>query len=409
MLSSVLEIIFAKMTTIFNITVDKPQRRFLSELFRTVFALQGRATFTNMARFSALGERTFRRWYSRAFDWVAFNLIVVRLRAHPADRFIGVFDTSFLPKSGKRTWGLDKFFSSTTKRTQTGLEVSLLGVIAVESREAFAVDATQTPPGLATGEHTPTYSRIDFYLEQITDCLTRLPDVTHFVGDGYYAKTKVFDTLRRHDKHLITKLRPEANLRFLAQPWERNHRSTRGGRPRRYAGKVCFEGLDQAGSRFSEEGCLEDLPHVRLYSALVNSEYFKRDLRLVVLHNERDGSYLVLASTDLRQTAEEIVAFYRLRYQLEFIIRDAKQFTGLSECQARDEAKLDFHLNMSVAAVNLGRLVSRRLSLSLTSYVREAYNAFLVSRLLSELSLEADLGISHPGIKRVIQTGRIAA
>lgn len=96
-------------------------------------------------------------------------------------------------------------------------------------------------------------------------------------------------------------------------------------------------------------------------------------------------------------------------YTIEFIIRDAKQFTGLAQCQGRDEAKLDFHLNMSVAAVNLGRLVSRRVSLSLTSYVREAYNAFLVGQLLSELSLEADFEISHPGIERVIQTGRIAA
>lgn len=241
--------------------------------------------------------------------------------------------------------------------------------------------------------------------EQITDCLERLPHVTHFVGDGYCAKKKVFDTLRSHDKHLITKLRPDANLRFLAQPWERNT----GGRPRRYAGKVQFEDFDQAGSRFSEAGALEDLPHVRFYTALVNGEHFKRDMRLVVLHNERDGSYLVLVSTDLEQPAEEVVAYYRLRYQLEFIIRDAKQFTGLTHCQARDEAKFDFHLNMSVAAVNLGRLVSRRLSLSLTSYVREAYNAFLVGRLLSELSLEADVGISHPGIERVIQTGRIAA
>lgn len=232
--------------------------------------------------------------------------------------------------------------------------------------------------------------------------------VSHFVGDGYYAKRKVFDTLRRHDKHLITKLRPDANLRFLAQAWEQNS-GPRGGRPRRYMGKVRFEGFDRAGSPFSEEGRLEDLPHVCLYAALVNSEHFKRDLRLVVLHNVRDGSYLVLASTDLAQTADEIVAFYRLRYQLEFIIRDAKQFTGLTECQARDETKLDFHLNMSVAAVNLGRLVSRRVSLSLTSYVREAYNAFLVGRLLSELSLEADFEVSHSGIERVIQTGRIAA
>lgn len=415
-LSSVLDLIFAKMTTIFKLQVGKHQRRFLSELFRVVFALQGRATFTNMARFSCFSEQTFRRHFSRAFDWVAFNLIILRLRVHPRDRCIGVFDTSFLPKSGKHTWGLDKFFSSTAKRTQRGLEVSLLGVIAVESREAFALDATQTPPGLAaagaarasgrpTADITSAYSRIDFYLEQITDTLDRLSHVAYFVGDGYYAKSKVFDTLTRHDKHLITRLRPDANLRFLAQPWEQNGR----GRRRRYAGKVRFADFDSLESRFSEEGVLADMPHVRIYTALVNSTHFKRDLRVVVLHDARDGRYVVLASTSLEQTAEEVVAFYRLRYQLEFIIRDAKQFTGLTHCQARGEAELDFHLNMSVAAVNLARLVSRRMSMSLSSYAREAYNTFLVGRLLSELSLDAEFAINHPGVMRVIGTGRIAA
>jgi hypothetical protein len=411
LLSSVLDLIFAKMATNFNTWVAQPQRRFLSELFRTVFALQGRATFINRARFSSFGEQTFRRWFARSFNWVAFNLSVLRLRAHPSEHFIGVFDASFLPKSGKRTWGLDRFFSSTTKRTQKGLEVSLLGLVSTQSRETFVLDATQTPPGLSAAEpssHAPIahrYSRIDFYLEQITDCLDALPEVRHWVGDGYYAKRKVFDALRSRDRHLITKLRPDADLRHLALA--QIHKKV--GRPRRYAGKVRFSDFDAIDSPFSEEGCLEDLPHVRLYSELVHSVHFDRDLRLVVLHNERDGGYLVLASTDLEQAAEEIVMYYRLRYQIEFAIRDAKQFTGLTQCQARDEAKLDFHLNLSMAAVNLGRLLSDRSSLSFTSYVREAYNAFLVERLLSELSLGAEFEIIHPGIARVIQTGRIAA
>lgn len=409
LLQAVLDLIFAKMNTIYKTHIGKPQRAFLQELFRVVFARQGRVTFTNLARFSELHEHTFRRHFERAFDWVAFNLVLLRLRAHPDEPIIGVFDTSFLPKSGKKTYGLDKFFSSAAKAVRTGLEVSLLGVIAVNSRRAVGLDATQTPPGLSSeetaDEGSSRYSRIDFYLEQITDCLDRLAGVRYFVGDGYYAKRKVFETLTRHGKHLITKLRSDANLRFLAQPHERQS----GGRPRRYAGKVRFADFDGLASRFSEEGCLPDLPHVRIYTAVVNSEHFKRDLRVVVLHNEREDEYAVLCSSDTEQSAEEVVLFYRLRYQIEFVIRDAKQFTGLTHCQGRSEAKLDFHLNMSLAAVNVARLVCQRASLSLSSYVREAYNGFLVGRLLSELSLEAEFGISHPSVTRVIQTGRIAA
>ena len=116
---------------------------------------------------------------------------------------------------------------------------------------------------------------------------------------------------------------------------------------------------------------------------------------------------MVLCSTDLSQPADEIVQYYRLRYQLEFLIRDAKQHLGLSQCQGRDEAKLDYHLNASMAAVNLGRLVSDRLSISLESLLRQSYNAFLVGRLLTELSLGAELGITDPVVSRVIQLGQL--
>ena len=51
---------------------------------------------------------------------------------------------------------------------------------------------------------------------------------------------------------------------------------------------------------------------------------------------------------------------YRLRYQIEFVIRDAKQHSGLLHCQARSQEKLDFHLNMSVVAVNLLRLLAQK-------------------------------------------------
>ena len=99
-------------------------------------------------------------------------------------------------------------------------------------------------------------------------------------------------------------------------------------------------------------------------------------------------------------------------YTIEFIIRDAKQHLGLSQCQARDQAKLDFHLNASVAGVNLGRLASSRLSISLGSLLRESYNTYLGGRLLSELSLEAEFGLTDPvvvGVLRVGRIGRVAA
>lgn len=166
LLAPVVSTIFRKMADIYNCQVGFWQRQFLQKLLRAVFALRGRVNFTNLARFSPLHEQTFRRHFEKAFQWVWFNLTVFRLRRHPEEPIIGVFDCSFLPKSGTETWGLDPFFSSLAGRAKQGLEVSVLGIVATGSRRAFGIDATQTPPDLST-DQAAGYSRVDVYLEQI--------------------------------------------------------------------------------------------------------------------------------------------------------------------------------------------------------------------------------------------------
>jgi len=126
------------------------------------------------------------------------------------------------------------------------------------------------------------------------------------------------------------------------------------------------------------------------------------------LANSDFSDYVVLCSTDTEQPAEQVAEYYRLRYQLEFVIRDAKQHTGLTHCQARSEEKIDFHLNMSVAAVGVLRLLAKKKDCSLHTYRREAYNRMLIGRLLSTLGHSAEFERSDPRIQKVIRTGRIA-
>ncbi|WP_410336190.1 hypothetical protein [Longimonas sp.] len=78
----------------------------------------------------------------------------------------------------------------------------------------------------------------------------------------------------------------------------------------------------------------------------------------------------MLAYTDTSQPAGEVVRYYHPRYQIEFVIRDAKQPTGITHCQARSQEKLDFHLNMPVATVNLLRLLAHKSACSKRTYRR---------------------------------------
>jgi len=50
--------------------------------------------------------------------------------------------------------------------------------------------------------------------------------------------------------------------------------------------------------------------------------------------------------TDLTQEGMQIVRYYRSRFQIEFLYRDAKQHTGLNDCQARSKKNLIFTLTL---------------------------------------------------------------
>jgi hypothetical protein len=63
----------------------------------------------------------------------------------------------------------------------------------------------------------------------------------------------------------------------------------------------------------------------------------------------------VLGSTDPDLNGHKLIDLYVARFQIEFLFRDSKQFTGLLDCQARAEAALDFHFNASLATLNLVR------------------------------------------------------
>lgn len=90
-----------------------------------------------------------------------------------------------------------------------------------------------------------------------------------------------------------------------------------------------------------------------LYTAVVWSVSLKRRIRLAYLRKELDGkqSDVVLFSTDVDIEPCHLYRCYTARFQIEFIFRDARQFTGLADCQARSPEALDTHVNASLLAL----------------------------------------------------------
>jgi hypothetical protein len=394
--------------------VRQPQRKFLAVLFTTILALRGRVNFRNLSRYCEYSERTMARQFRASFAWPDFHQRVITAALDPRSALISVQDASFLPKSGKQTFGLGHFFNGCANRAERGLEISALAVVDVTRRCAFTLAVAQTPPGKeeATSAQEAEETRVDFYKQQLRDQRQRLPQsVKYHCVDGYFAKKKYVDEVVALKLHPITKLRSDADCLFL---YPGPHPKRRGPK-RKYDGKVTFQDL----RRFESLGTLEEASHVQLSTAIVWHVSLKRKLRVVVLVNRKDPHkprYIVLASTDLALDGRKLVEYYVARFQIEFLFRDSKQFTGLSDCQARAEAALDFHFNASLAMLNLARAEEVRASpahsaqiFSMASWKQCHFNERLLDLFIESLALDPTWVKNQPCYDELRTYGAIAA
>ena len=89
-----------------------------------------------------------------------------------------------------------------------------------------------------------------------------------------------------------------------------------------------------------------------------------------------------------------------------------KQFTGLTDCQARSKQKLDFHFNATLTALNLAkweayqqRNTDEPFVFSMASYKRRKLNHHLLERFIHNLALDETLIKSHPNYQSLCDYG----
>lgn len=365
----------------------------------------GKVNFTNLSRYSELNERTYRRQYQQDVEFAALNRALIGRASRTGAASLAVMDCSFIAKSGKATFGVDAFWNGCASRVEIGLEISVVGVVDVETEQGYALSAEQT----YAQSSLPEVSRMDQYLYHLDAVRPHLPlEVKYLAVDGAYAKHGFVSGAVDLKLHVISKLRCDANLQFLYTGEQK-----RRGRPRKYAGKVDLADL----SRFTWVETLK--PDVDLYTAVVWHVSLKRALRVAYLvdrcHATRVRTCL-LFSTDVEQDPVQIVQYYKLRFQIEFTFRDAKQFTGLEDCQARDAQKLAFHFNASLTALNLAKLDARQqhsgqesFGFSLASVKRRMLNQHLLDRFICNLDLEPSQIKSHPNYSSLCNYSTITA
>jgi len=385
------------LTTIFSKagTLRKSQRKFLQTFFATIFLAQGRINYKNLSRYMPYHAHTISNHYNSPVNFASFHEQSVNLviEKKEAKAWLLAVDCSYINKSGKHTAGLSSFWSGSANQSKKGLEISVCALVKSDGSETYAVDVVQTPGDLSAKEgESEDYTRTDFYVDQLRRVFKRYPWVRYLVADGYYMKEKVLVFLEEQkDTVLISKLRRNADLKFYL-----NRQTTPDAHGNKiYAAKFDHKNpLDQL-ELWMYEGQLDN---IKVYSQKLYSPHYKRDFNVCLCIHPKWGCAL-LASTDFSLSGKKMLRYYKSRFQIEFIFRDAKQFAGLNHCQARNEQALNFHFNTSIASINLTRIEAKlngeQESLSFNNIKREQYNKTVLNQFLDHL----DMDLSSPQIR----------
>ena len=144
-----------------------------------------------------------------------------------------------------------------------------------------------------------------------------------------------------------------------------------------------------------------------LYTLIAYSKSLKQKVSLAIWHSKEERKPKLFFCTDINMSGKDVIEYYRTRFQIKFCFRDAKGFTGLTHCQAREVAKLSFNFNESLTSVNLAKVMSKERSM--TSCKTIMHNVSLLERFISVSGIKFNRRLNDKLVKEVFEFAVIAA
>ena len=353
------------------------------DTLKLFMAIPGKVNFLQMGRYGEFSEQTYRNYFANeTFDWLSFNEHLVR-KALTGNLLAIAVDPSFLPKSGKKTPWIGKFWSGVAGEMKRGQEIFGVGVIDVDNHDCMTLGAIQTPD--AKSLEGMDYNLVEWYCQNLIILKERLQKISRLiVADAFFSKETFVSPLLREGFHVISRLRNDAVLFY---PTIRKPTGKRG-HPKWYDGKVDFSNLDL--SRCEEA----EVDRGRLFGLKAYSKSLKRFIKVAVWYPDEEDmtKWQIYFSTDDAMSVKDVINCYRTRFQLEFCFRDGKHYAALNDCQSTDLRKLEFHRNASFASVNIAKAACKELGIpfSISSCKSIIHNAYMLNRFICVSGLRPD-------------------
>lgn len=364
--------------------LDKTSLRQLSYIVPAMLAMTGRVTMLGISRWTEKGGsyRTIQRFFNSQIMWAKVNWFLIR--HHLLDRQDTVLisgDESVVTKAGKKTYGLDRFFSSLYNKPVSGLSFFSLSLISVKERTSYPVMMEQVvkeaeeKPAKKVKKQTKKRGRpkgsknknrrdvvLKPYLVHIQTMLKRLLRLIgsdlkaiYCVMDGAFGNNNALQMVQQCSLHLISKLRYDAALYFPYQGPQK-----KSGANKKYGDKLNYANLP---AQYLKETSLVDGLQTNIYQMNLWHKLFPDLLNIVIIVKinlkTQSRAHIVLFSSDPLLTYDKLIDYYRLRFQIEFNFRDAKQFWGLEDFMNVNQTPVYNAANLAMFMVNLSQVLIR--------------------------------------------------
>jgi putative transposase len=370
--------------------------RQMSCIILALLAMTGRVTMLGLSRWTGQGGsyRTVQRFFYTVIPWgMVFWTFFRHHLFDPQDRYLLGGDECVVTKAGKKTYGLDRFFSSLYGKPVPGLSFFILSFISTQKRRSYPMRVAQmvrseaekatTPdqkashkkvqgkprskqgkPGRPKGSKnkdktivalSPELQRIQAMIQNLLTLTgTRIP-LSHLVLDGHFGNHPSLQMARGCGLHLIAKLRHDAALYF---PYEGPY-AGRGPR-RKYGSKLEYRNISL---RYLKQSSVQDNIQTDIYQAQMLHKEFAQPLNIVIIVKTNQKSHkrahAVLFSSDLELDSDQLINDDSLRFQIEFNFRDAKQYWGLEDFMNVQQRAVHNAANLSLFMVNVAHVLLR--------------------------------------------------
>ncbi len=366
--------------------LPKTTFRQMSQVIFGMLVASGRITMLNLSRWTEKGGsyRTIQRFYQSKLPWQTIHWSFFQKSfLKPEDEYIIAGDEVVISKSGKKTYGLDRFFSGIQQQVIPGISFFGLSLVNVQEEKAYPLVATQIvkspaekalskakaetkkvknptekkklgrPKGsknqakqepVLTAELLRIQQSIQTTLETVGNALP-----LHYVAlDGHFGNYPSAFMVRQTNLHLISKLRYDAGL---YPAFEGEHKKP-GPKPK-YGTKIAIQQID---AKYFKATSTEDNLRTDIYQGQFYNKEFAFSLNVVIIRKTnlatKAQAHVILFTTDLELTYDKIIKFYSLRFQIEFTFRDAKQHWGLEDFMNLSETSVTNAANLAFFMVN---------------------------------------------------------